>query len=601
MRSFALTAAVALVFLACAADALAGWSAPRVLSRAHYSAVAIPVVAVDARGDAAVAWETVGSWPKQSHGRRCSPSPTRRSCFPVSSIHLAVRSASGQLLTRTLWSSRINPTIVLSVVLGHGEATLAWGFAEPAADVETVRVAYGPLNGRWAPSRAIGSFWGPTPFLHYPQLAIAADGEVTAAWNGCSSEASGGGYSFRPRGGVVAWRAPGHGFGAAQRVAAAPLGAAPQFDTRGTAYLDSSCSGRILIAQAHSHRFRRSVVLAAGPVLSLTLSLAGPGQGLAAWIAGSCSYDEAVGSTPGPVLMSVLHAGAFAKPQMLSSASTQALYSNVVAVSTGGTASWLAAGGPLGFTESTLQIAADGVPGPTQQANNEVIALTADGGGDVVLSGARGFGRPPNVVLVRPVGGGADQPSPVGSGELAAATPIGRAVALAAYAGPATLEVSVWRPCAVCERPPTQPGAAPAGRFPPATAGRIVTSDPSATAVSSPSRKRMSSPATYTLTNRRSEPSSSAMRARSSPKRSNSPSRTSCTVAPSTSASASPSAAARSWVGIFTTTVMRARSRRSRTAPGDGRPTPRRTRAWARWCGSRRFPAPRRASSGPRR
>gem|GEM_PF-1088139 len=44
---------------------------------------------------------------------------------------------------------------------------------------------------------------------------------------------------------------------------------------------------------------------------------------------------------------------------------------------------------------------------------------------------------------------------------------------------------------------------------PPATAGRIVSSAPSGTGVASPSRKRMSSPARYTLTNRRSEPSSS--------------------------------------------------------------------------------------------
>ncbi len=51
---------------------------------------------------------------------------------------------------------------------------------------------------------------------------------------------------------------------------------------------------------------------------------------------------------------------------------------------------------------------------------------------------------------------------------------------------------------------------------PPATAGRIVTSSPSETGVSRPSRKRMSSPPTYTLTNRRSPPSS-AIRLRNSP------------------------------------------------------------------------------------
>ncbi len=74
----------------------------------------------------------------------------------------------------------------------------------------------------------------------------------------------------------------------------------------------------------------------------------------------------------------------------------------------------------------------------------------------------------------------------------------------------------------------------------------------------------MSSPARYTFTNRRSEPSSSEMRTRSSSWRSNSPSSTSCTVAPSICASASPPAAARSCVGIFTTTLIRPRRRRPR-------------------------------------
>src|ERR1019366_7725195 len=101
--------AMALVPLVCSGAALAGWSAPRALSVAPSSPYANRAVAVDSHGDAAVAWETVGSWPVESHGHRCPPAPSTRSCFPVSTVHVAVRTAGGRLLTRGLWSSRINP------------------------------------------------------------------------------------------------------------------------------------------------------------------------------------------------------------------------------------------------------------------------------------------------------------------------------------------------------------------------------------------------------------------------------------------------------------------------------------------------------------
>jgi hypothetical protein len=223
------------MLLVCSSVALAGWSTPRVLSLAHFSPYASTAVAVDSRGDAAVAWETVGSWPVESHGRRCSPSPTRPSCFPVSTVHVAVRTASGRLVTRALWSSRINPTIHLSVVLSSGGVTLAWGYYNTASTSETARVAHGPLIGRWSPSRPIGHFWdvafttGKAPW--YPRLAVAPDGEVLVAWNACSSARACG---SNQRGVVVAWRAPGRGFGLPQVVGGAPLGRSRS----------STCAGR---------------------------------------------------------------------------------------------------------------------------------------------------------------------------------------------------------------------------------------------------------------------------------------------------------------------------------------------------------------------
>jgi hypothetical protein len=333
----------------------------------------------------------------------------------------------------------------LSVVVSSGGVTLAWGYANPAAILETVRVAYGPLIGRWSPSRTIGRFWGVAPFFQYPQLTIAPDGEALVAWNACKSSASCG-FNLRGVGVDVAWRAPGHGFGAPQLVGAAPLGAAPQFDARGTAYLASSCSGRVVIAQADSNRFSRSVVVAPGPVSEITLSLSGAGRGLAAWVAGACSLDEAEGNTPGPVFVSVLRSGKFGEPKALTSGATRAVYSHAVAVPAGGTVTWSTDGGPNGLAEFSVQIGPEGVAGEAQSRAGEVTALTADGGGDIIFASAPVFGPVTNTVFVQPVGGGADQLAPPSSGQVIAAAPTGHAAALAWYTGSPRLALSVWRP-----------------------------------------------------------------------------------------------------------------------------------------------------------
>jgi hypothetical protein len=191
MRSLVAAFAAMVMLSMCSSVALAGWSTPRVLSVARFSPYAGTAMAVDSRGDAAVAWETVGSWPAQSHGRRCPRGTTTAGCFPVSSVHVAVRTARGRLVTRTPWSSRINPSTHLAVVLSGRGVTLAWSYYNSASASETARVAYGPLIGRWSPSRAIGRFsdeeftGGRTPF--YPRLAVAPDGEVLVAWDACRS------------------------------------------------------------------------------------------------------------------------------------------------------------------------------------------------------------------------------------------------------------------------------------------------------------------------------------------------------------------------------------------------------------------------------
>jgi hypothetical protein len=147
MRSFVVAVLASVLLLAGSSVASAGWSVPRVLSLARSSPYAAAAVAVDSRGDAAVAWETVGAFPIESHGRRCPKTQSTPGCLPVSSLYVAARTARGRLVTRTLWSSRINPTIHLSVVLSRGQVTVTWGYYNLASTAETARVAYGPLSG----------------------------------------------------------------------------------------------------------------------------------------------------------------------------------------------------------------------------------------------------------------------------------------------------------------------------------------------------------------------------------------------------------------------------------------------------------------------
>jgi len=371
-------------------------------------------VAVDARGDAAVAWATQGN-------------PEFGPNFH-SSVHVTVRTASGRLSTRTVWSSHDAETEGLSVVIGAGEATVAWDArsrAEAQGRTIVIRAAYGPLIGRWRPARAIrripfeppGEVLGGEPAEQH--LAIAPDGEVLLAFN-ASGEAAG-----------LAWRAPGHAFGVPQLLSEAPDCAIPQFDAHGAAYLSGSCNGFVRVAPAHSHRFRRTAVLTNSQVFIFTLALSGAGRGIAAWVTGECD-----GHTPGPVFASVLKGGKFGTPLALTPSATQAVDANAVAAPGGDTVTWYAGvggGQPSAWPQAySLQIGANGVPGATQTLPiGAPIALVSDAGGDVVFGLTLGTGTPHGPGLfVRPAGGGADQPAP-SLGQVAGATPVGRAVAVA--------------------------------------------------------------------------------------------------------------------------------------------------------------------------
>ncbi len=218
-------------------------------------------------------------------------------------IKVAVWTANRQKVVRTLWQQRVNPTMRIAIATARGEVTVAWGYEEQSGASQVVRAAYGPLKGRWQPSRLLAHFserWftgGNSAF--YPQLAVAPDGTVLVAWSACRSVKA----CPRPVGGVeLARRRHGRGFSSAELVREAPEGARPVYDVTGTAYLYSPCSGRIVMSSPGSSRFARVVTLARGPVSDLALGTSGAGEGLATWVAGACSTDRAVGNLPGAVL-----------------------------------------------------------------------------------------------------------------------------------------------------------------------------------------------------------------------------------------------------------------------------------------------------------
>jgi len=116
---FALALGAVVAALAVSATAArADWSTPQmVASAAPLQLGGGPVtalggvVAVDSRGDVAVAWSQTGQRPAEYQGLRCSwgpgkPAPKRLGCYPVTTVHLTLELASGRVVTRTLWSSR---------------------------------------------------------------------------------------------------------------------------------------------------------------------------------------------------------------------------------------------------------------------------------------------------------------------------------------------------------------------------------------------------------------------------------------------------------------------------------------------------------------
>lgn len=430
-----IAALVALLALTAPASARAGWSAPLMVARTSAEPAA---VAVDAAGDAAIAWVTLKDRPPVSLNRYCATHSFKPKCYAIGLVHLAVRTAAGRTASRTVWQGRGGPG-QLSLVIARGEVALGLGQYDVSDENETAREVHGPLLGRWSSARVLGHFYdvnftgGRTPL--YPQLAVGADGRVLAAWSACPSVKA---CPGRAPGVTLAWRVHGHGFQRPVKVLAAAEGAVPSFDVGGTAYLHSECGGRVLLASAGSRRFARIVTLARGPVRDLSFGLSGAGAGLVSWIPTACSTDEAAPPAPGPVLASELRAGVFGPPRTLTGAGAVAEGSHGVAVPGGGIVDWF-------FTPPTGFPAAFGVSlGPAPVLPAGTAALAADGGGDVIAGSPLGPfpGRPMSVI---PRGGQVAQAVPGLAGVVVGAQ-YGRAFGHAWSEPDGRLRLSLWRP-----------------------------------------------------------------------------------------------------------------------------------------------------------
>ena len=412
----------AVISLTAVGTADAGWSAPRAITVHEFSTWA---VAVNGRGDTAIAWATHGN---------TAQAPVFRG-----SVYVAVRRAAGRVQTRRLWSSRRAGIGQVAVALDRrGAATVAWNSNTRRQSTETeglgtLRAAYGSLAGHWARARVVGRASAD------PQLAVSQDRRVLLVWiaNAYDGDIA------------AAGRRAGRPFGPPRPVPvssfpaiAEPNGAVPAFDTRGAAYVTGSCDGTVLRAPPRSRDFR--TIFRRGPVLGLTLSLVGRG-GLAAWANGRCSADVMATDQPGPVSASILHNGRFGARLGVTGLTERASNPRAVAAKGGGgTVRWTSAAGV--FTAEVRGGVAPAVPSP-----NGIAPFAVDGGGDQVLAGPGSTGTFAQFgVFVRPVGADALEPAPMSNGGVAVAAPVGRRVALA-WGGmlddrrePVT--VSVWRP-----------------------------------------------------------------------------------------------------------------------------------------------------------
>jgi hypothetical protein len=244
MAARALVALVsATVALAFAASASASWTSTRAVpgTAGDQMAVGFAALAVGGGGRVVVGWVDDGG---AGRGVR----------HPVVAVRVSVRRADGSFDTRTLARRRDLAARWLTVAVDRrGEVTVAWIEALPRGH-RTVRAAYRTLDGHWSAVQAIG--FSSAFSYAVPRLAVAPDGRVLVSYVAGVRAAPGIG---------VAWRQPGHRFGALRGVRR--LGLFDPVPAFGRAYISG-------IAQSDDESRSRGVVRLTTPAVA-----AGSGYG----------------------------------------------------------------------------------------------------------------------------------------------------------------------------------------------------------------------------------------------------------------------------------------------------------------------------------
>jgi hypothetical protein len=378
--------------------------------------------AVNAQGDAALAW-------MQQAGA-------------VTFVRVAVRrGAAGAWSEQALRFGRnLSVGQVTLAMAPSGEMAVAWverdGNATPA-----VLAAHRTIAGTWSSVETVGRA---RPFAYsYPVLATSTGGTMALAWNSHTSSLPGM---------AVAWRSPGHAFGAPRAVPGGTLSEPTlQFDSAGTAYLagtalcddESQSHGVLLSAPAATRRFGAARTIAPRPATEVSFAVTGPARGVAAWVGAGCSTSEILS---GPVRGAFVTAHAAGAPVTLDAAPGGSV--RLISAPGGADAVWL--GSPAVTVRTARAAAAASVFGPTQTlAAGGLMALAGDAGGDQLLQPVSG--GPSQAAVVRPAGSQALDAAPITAPGtwtptwIAAGTLTGRSL-LAATEAAGPLRVATWHP-----------------------------------------------------------------------------------------------------------------------------------------------------------
>ena len=405
-------------------SARASWSSARAvpLGRSAEPVLGWPEpVATDPRGDVAVLSLD------QTEVRRRSTS------WYDSSLYVTFVSGAGKTSLHRVWRHDRWLVAQASIALdSHGELTLAWVEApSSSASPVVVRAVRRSPGGRWSTPQLVAR-GGTALRLANPMLAVSGAGTVLLTWNGGSQ-----------LGVRVAWRRPGHDFGAVSTLgrAQAMLFPTPRFDSSGAAHvygivgcggLRPGSRGVMLSAPAGSRRFEAPQVIAPPPAQNVTVSFQGHASGLIAWTRGECSTLE---PPPPTVEARELVGGVLGPPAVLDPYPGTGL---PVAVATGpgeGTVAWMGRQSSMGALST---FSADALPGGAfaspVAAVDGVIPVGRDEAGDLLLEqtveGDRIDAGLLSPVVMQPQRG-APEPSPVPvASSTGSGAEIGRAVAL---------------------------------------------------------------------------------------------------------------------------------------------------------------------------